>query len=442
MKNGFENSGVKNGARSGTSAAYAGAAARVLYLVDGLGLSGKTKAMVDLIIGLDPARFRPTLITFDGERGTLYERLRGHGVPVEEVPCPDGLNLGVVARLGVAARRLRPEVIHCYNPRTMLYGGVVAQALGIRATIGSLSAFACLTPDHDYRFLPQRLFSTSRRNRWRNRAVSWLMRRIVTVSPTLGQRFCRYNGIDLARLRIVPYGVDTTRFSRVTSEQIAGFRARHQLAPDAVVIGSVGRLVEQKDYPTQLRAFAAAAARDPRIVMLLVGDGPLRADCEQLVRELGVADRVRFAGHCDEVPVALRAIDIFVLASKFEPYGVAILEAKAAGTCIVATRVNELPEILGETAGSSGFVSGAGAGAGMSGGPTGRLVPPEDPPAMAEAFVALAQDQVGRRALGQRAAAEAAVRHSLQGAIAAYQELYDEVRGVTSTREHAARPAF
>jgi glycosyltransferase involved in cell wall biosynthesis len=430
MKNGSQNgtqngsqNGTRNGARSSTPG-RAGAPARVLYLVDGLGLSGKTKAMVDLIVGLDPARFLPTLITFDGEKGMLYERLRGLGVPVEEVPCPDGLNLSVVARLGMVARRLRPDLIHCYNPRTMLYGGVVAQALGIRATLGSLSAFACLTPDGDYRFLPQRLFSTSRRNRWRNRAVSWLMRAIVTVSPTLGQRFCRYNHIDLARLRVVPYGVDVHRFSRVTAEQIASFRARHQLAPDALVIGSVGRLVEQKDYPTQLKAFAAAAARDPRVVMLLVGDGPLRAELEQLVRDLGVADRVRFAGHCDEVPVALRAIDIFVLASKFEPYGVALLEAKA----IVATRVNEVPEILGET--------------GAGGGLTGRLVPPEDPAAMGEAFVALAQDEVGRRALGQRAAVDAATRHSLEAAIQAYQRLYDEARGVVGSREQAARPAF
>jgi glycosyltransferase involved in cell wall biosynthesis len=440
---------MKNGAHTSTSAAVRGGApARVLYLVDGLGLSGKTKAMVDLIVGLDPARFHPTLITFDGEKGMLHERLRDARVAVEEVPCPDGLNLSVVARLGAAARRLRPAIIHCYNPRTMLYGGVVAQALGIRATIGSLSAFACLTPDGDYRFLPQRLFSTSRRNRWRNRAMSWLMRALVTVSPTLGQRFCRYNGIDLARLRIVPYGVDVTRFSRVTAEQIAAFRARFQLAPDALVIGSVGRLVEQKDYPTQLKAFAAASARDPRLVMLLVGDGPLRAALEAMARDLGVAERVRFAGHCNEVPVALRAIDIFVLASKFEPYGVALLEAKAAGTTIVATRVNEVPEILGETAGESGFItnSSPGAGAGVNGhggaGLTGRLVPPEDPAAMANAFVALAQDEVGRRALGQRAAAEASVRHSLQAAIQAYQGLYDEVRGVVGAREQAARPAL
>src|SRR5262249_40859951 len=152
-------------------------------------------------------------------------------------------------------RRLRPDVIHCYNPRTMLYGGAVARALGVRATVGTLLAFACLTPDVDYRFLPQRLFSVSPKNRLRNRIASGLMRAVVTVSPSLGQRFCRYNGIDTRRLRVVGYGVDVDRFRRISSEEIAAFRARQELPPDAIVVTSVGRLVEQKDYPTQLRAF-------------------------------------------------------------------------------------------------------------------------------------------------------------------------------------------
>src|SRR5207247_4667849 len=116
----------------------------------------------------------------------------------------------------------------------------------------------------------------SPRNRLRNRAVSWLMRVIVTVSPSLGRGFCRYNGIDERRLRIVPYGVDVARFASVSAAEIAAFRAGQGLARDAVGVGSVGRLVEQKDYPTQLRAFALAAAKNPSLVMLLVGDGPLR----------------------------------------------------------------------------------------------------------------------------------------------------------------------
>jgi glycosyltransferase involved in cell wall biosynthesis len=400
------------------------APATVLYLVDGLGLSGKTKALVDLIAGLDPARYRAHVVCFNDEPGPLTTTLRELGVTVEQVPCPDGLNLSVLWGLGGVVRRLRPDVIHCYNPRTMLYGGLVARALGVRATLGSLSAFACLTPDGDYRFLPQRLFSTSRRNRLRNRFCCRLMGAVVTVSPTLGRNFCRYNGVDPRRLRVVSYGVDPERFSRVTPDQIAAFRRRQNLPTDATVIASVGRLVEQKDYPTQLRAFALAAPRHPTLFMMLVGDGPLRGELEQLAAELGIAGRVRFAGHCDDVPVVLRAIDVFVLASKFEPYGVALLEAQAAGAAIVATRVNEVPEILGD-------------------GETGILVPAEDPAAMAEAFTRLAEDATRGRELGSRAARDAIQRHSLRGAIDATQGLYDELRGVvTRQQELRQRAAF
>jgi glycosyltransferase involved in cell wall biosynthesis len=395
-------------------------AVQVLYIVDGLGLSGKTKAMVDLIAGLDPGRYRAAaVVTLGGEQSPLHDRLARLGVPVEDVPCKDGVNLQVVLRLAALARRLRPDIIHCYNPRTMLYGGTVARTLGVRGTLGTLSAFACLTSDTEYKFLPQKLFSASRKNRMRNRVAAALVRTVVTVSPSLGSGFCRANGIDARRLRVVPYGVAVDHFAGVTAEQIAAFRARHDLRPDAVVIGSVGRLVEQKDYPTQLRAFALAAARAPSLVMILVGDGPLRGELEALARELGVADRVRFVGHSDEVPVALRAMDIYVMASKFEPYGVALLEAKAAGAAIVATRVNEIPEILGET-GEPGETGGT---------PTGRLVPAEDPAPMAEAFAALASDPAGRRALGDAAAHDARTRHSLAALVSSYQNLYDEIRG-------------
>jgi glycosyltransferase involved in cell wall biosynthesis len=403
------------------------APAGVMYLVDGLGLSGKTKAMVDLIAGLDPDRYRAHVVCFDTEQSALYDRLKKLGVPVEEIPCPDRLNVGVMARIGAVARRVRPEVIHCYNPRPMLYGGTVARLTGVRAVLGTLSAFACLTPDGSYRFLPQKLVSTSRRNRMRNRLAAWLVRAIVTVSPSLGRNFCRYNGIDVSRLRVVPYGVDVKRFTAVPADRVAAFRDRYNIAPEAIVIGSVGRLVEQKDYPTQLRAFALAAARNPALVMLLLGDGPLRGEIEALAGSLGIAPRVRFAGHSNDVPVALRAMDIYVLASKFEPYGVALLEAKAAGTAIVATRVNEVPEILSEDR--------------PGGDAVGRLVPPEDPAAMAEAFVALAADAGARQALGVRAAREAAIKHSLHALIDAYQGLYDELRGLPA-QEVVARAAL
>src|SRR5690242_12635822 len=121
--------------------------------------------MVDLVAGLDPARYVASVAYFRTEASVLEGRLRGLGVDVREVPCPDGVNVQIFMRLGALIRRLRPAVIHCYNPRPMLYGGVAARLLGVRAAIGTLSAFACTTPEDDFTYLPQELMSSS----WRNR---------------------------------------------------------------------------------------------------------------------------------------------------------------------------------------------------------------------------------------------------------------------------------
>lgn len=381
------------------------AAARVLIVVDGLGLSGKTKSLVDLACGLDPARYRAEVCSLDRGVGELAGRLAEACVPVHRVSCRDGLDLTAAWRLGAVVRRVRADVVHCYNPRPMLYGGLAARGLGVRATIGTLSAFACHVPDRPHAFLPEPLRTVSRRNRARNRLTSRLMRRLAVVSRSLGERYCRYNAISTDTLRVIPYGVP------IGGEASAAAEARRELgaAPEDVLVGSVGRLVEQKDYPVQLRGFALAVAREPRLRMVLVGDGPLRATLEALARELGVTGRVVFAGQRADVPRLLLALDVFVMTSKFEPYGVALLEAMAAGRPIVATAVNEIPEIL--SFGACGF-----------------LIPPGEPDGLADALVTLARDPALRATLARRAFEEARERHGLPAMVEGYQRLYDEVR--------------
>jgi len=383
------------------------AGARVLIVVDGLGLSGKTKSLVDLACALDRTRYQAHVCSLDREGGELAGRLAEARVPVHRVPCRDGLDVTAPWRLGALVRRVRPDVVHCYNPRPMLYGGLAARGLGVHATIGTLSAFACHVPDRPYAFLPEPLRTASRRNRARNRLTSRLMRRLTVVSRALGERYCRYNGISTDRLRVIPYGVPIADAISPAAD------ARRELgcAPGDVLVGSVGRLIEQKDYPLQLRGFALAAARDPRLRMVLVGDGPLRAGLEALAAELGVAARVTFAGRRTDVACILPALDVFVMVSKFEPYGVALLEAKAAGRPIVATAVDEIPEIL-------------------SFGECGILVPPGDPGALAGALLSLSGDAARRDELGRLALAEARERHALPAMLAAYQDLYDEARGI------------
>jgi glycosyltransferase involved in cell wall biosynthesis len=140
--------------------------------------------------------------------------------------------------------------------------------------------------------------------------------------------------------------------------------------------------------------------------MVIAGDGPLRSTLEDMARALAIADRVRFLGNRDDVPALLRSVDLFALASKFEPFGVVLLEAKAAGLPIVATAVNEIPEIVAD-------------------GASGLLTPAGDAPNMADLFVKLALDRDWRVRVGNRARIEAQ-QHSLQAAVAAYESLYEE----------------
>lgn len=390
----------------------------VLYVMDTLGLSGRTKGYIDLALALDPARYRPLFVSLGEESSELVARLHERDIPVEFLPLPAGLRPDGVWQLAQLMRRHGVRAVHPINPRPILYVGLAARLLGIRSAVGSLSAFACQTPDRTYTFLPQELVNRGRRQALRNQLACGLMRNIVAVSDELGDRFCRFTA-DAAgplagtvyralrrRMRTIAYGIDLGPYRAVTPEDLAEVRARTGCGPDTVLIGSVGRLVEQKDYPTQLRAFALAAREEPRLRMVLAGEGPLRGEIEAMAKELGVAERICMLGHWTRVPALLRALDVFVLASKFEPYGVALLEAKCAGSPIVATSVNEIPKILNY-------------------GVTGMIVPPASPERMAGAFLHLARDAGLRRAFSERALAEAEKTHSIDAVARAYQALYD-----------------
>jgi glycosyltransferase involved in cell wall biosynthesis len=408
---------MKNGAHDHARRASNGARS-VLYIMDTLGLSGRTKGYIDLALHLDPARYQANFLSLGEESSELVERLHERQIPVDVLPLAAGLRPDGVWKLAQLMRRRGIAVVHPINPRPLLYAGLAARLCGIHSAVGSLSAFACQVPDRTYKFLPQELVNRGRRQALRNQMACGLMNHVVTVSDELGERFCKFTaeavgpfaGIGYRALRrrmhTISYGIDLGPYRAVTAAEVAELRTRLGATADTVLVGSVGRLVEQKDYPTQLRAFALAARADPRLRMVLAGDGPLRSAIETHAAELGITDRLVLLGHWVRVPALLKTLDVFVLASKFEPYGVALLEAKCAGSAIVATAVNEIPKLLRD-------------------GVTGLIVPAESPEPMARAFLRMAQDAALRRALATAAYAEAENKHSIDAVARAYQALYD-----------------
>jgi glycosyltransferase involved in cell wall biosynthesis len=114
-------------------------------------------------------------------------------------------------------------------------------------------------------------------------------------------------------------------------------------------IGTIGRLVPQKDYPTLLSAFSNVLESEPSTDLYVVGEGHLQKDLIELSKSLGINDKVHWLGKTEYIKEFLSKIDLFILPSKYEGFGLVLLEAMVANTPIIASNNSSIPEVLGKT---------------------------------------------------------------------------------------------
>lgn len=191
----------------------------------------------------------------------------------------------------------------------------------------------------------------------------------ICVSEGTAESF-RAAGFTDRSLRTIPNGVAGPQESadrEVLRQQLG-------LPPNAAVILTVARFTPQKGHATLLAAWPAILSTEPRAILLLVGDGPVRQEVEALAVGHGA---VRFLGKRDDVPTLMAVADLLVLPSRFEGLPLVVLEAMAAGLTVVATDAPGTDEAVID-------------------GETGLLVPPDDPPALAHAVVAALGDPAAR----------------------------------------------
>ena len=199
------------------------------------------------------------------------------------------------------------------------------------------------------------------------------------------------------KIRVIHNGVNPAAFPYAPErprERGPRVGARHR--PGETVVGILAVFRPEKDHETFLRAARIVADRVPGARFLLAGDGPGRAELEDLTHELGLEDRVVFAGLRSDVEAILGLLDVVVLSSfTIECFPYAILEAMAMGVPAVCTAVGGLPEMIEE-------------------GVTGRLVPPQRPEALADGIVNVLSDPERARAMGRAARRAAAERFTLE----------------------------
>jgi len=311
-------------------------------------------------------------------------------LPIVECPEADGLAIpvtmldaGHVAR-GARAIYSGARILRKWAPDTLISFVYQANVLGRIAgrIAGVPTIVSSIRNEH---------FGTRTRDRVLRRTDA-----LATVTTTNSARGARSlidrRVVRADRLVVVPNGVDTHRY-RTSAARRADSRAALGVHKDDFVWLSVGRLHDQKDHATLLRALAYLPG--PRPTVAIAGDGPLRGHLEALAAQLGVDPSVRFLGQRSDVPNLLGAADGLVLSSAWEGSPNVVLEAMAAAVPVVATEVGGVPELVRS-------------------GETGYVVPPNDAGALADAMrFLMTRPSAARQTLGIQARDFVEREHSL-----------------------------
>lgn len=287
---------------------------KVLHIITGLKSGGAEQQLRLLLRHLD-AECEVITLTDDGEVGAA---LRADGVPVTHLRMHGNRDVRALPRLVSLVRAARPDIVHTHLYRACVYGRVAARLAGVRTVVATEHSLGgSQIEGRPLRVGVRALY----------RATERLGHGTFAVSETVAHRL-RAWGVRPPRIHVVPNGIDAARF-RFDPDGRAATRARLGIPADAFVVGGVGRQVPGKRFDTLVRA----VARNPAMHLLLAGDGPERVPLLRLTHSLGVQGRVRITDphYVSDVPELLSAVDLFASPSAEEAFGLAVVEALAAG---------------------------------------------------------------------------------------------------------------
>lgn len=359
---------------------------RIVHVIPTLRLGGLESVVVQLTERLLSV-FEQTVVSpsHDGPlRARFSEDVRV--VAMAERHGPDYWNAVRMARL---FRTLRPQIVHSRN-WSCVDAIVGARLAGVPVVIHGEHGREAADPN-GRNVLRRRV----------RRLLGPLVTQFVTVSQDLAHWLIEDVGIPAVKVTPICNGVDIGRFgggNRDAARRELGIR------PGTFAIGTVARLDPVKDQAGLVAAFARIV-EDPRVLLVIAGDGPCRAEIARAVADLGLEERVRLLGERADVPSVLSAFDVFVLPSLGEGISNTILEAMSTGLPVVATRVGGNPELV---------VKGS----------TGLLVPPGDRAALAGALKSYLDNPALAMEHGQAGQARARAHFSIDRMVAAYHGLY------------------
>jgi glycosyltransferase involved in cell wall biosynthesis len=372
----------------------------ITYIITDLGTGGAEKMLYHLLSKISRLHFQPIVISLM-DKGTLGDRIEKLGISVYTIGMKRGVPTpATFLRLVAILRHLKPDIIQGW----MYHGNLAAQL----AKFFSLQKIPVIWSIH------HSIASLSLEKKM-TRAIIKLG--AITSRFTQGIVFVSKNskaqhealGYPANLNFIIPNGFDTSLF-QPSEEAKLKLREELNLSEESFLIGLIGRYHPMKDHANFLKASALLAKKIPSIHYVIVGTD---ADCNNqillnLIQELGISNQVHLLGERSDIPTITAALDILALSSAYgEAFPLVVGEAMSCCVPCVVTDVGDSAWIVGDT---------------------GRVVPPRDADALANAWeelILLSKDE--RKALGKLARARILEFFSLDFVIKQYENLYESI---------------
>ncbi len=338
---------------------------KILLLTTHLEMGGIPIYLINLSRGLKALGHSPVVAS---SGGGLQKRLIEEEIPHWRIPCRTSSELNpklwllAFPRLLQITWRERPDLIHAHTRVSQVLAWALSHTTGI----------PYVTTCHGlYRFrIGRRLFRC------------WGKSVMAISTPSMERLVKQYRLAPPHQVVLVKNGIEVDRFLQpAPQEEVANFKESLGLKGQPI-IGAIARLSPVKGFEFLLKAVPTLLTAFPRLQVLLVGDGPQKPDLIRWAYELGIAEHLVISHGVEDTRIPLATLDCFVAPALREGFGLALVEAMAAGVPVVATNSGGPGEIIED-------------------GRSGLLVPPGDPRALGEAVLKLLTDPARRSQIAQ-----------------------------------------
>jgi len=332
-------------------------------------------------------RLKWTVVCLRG-KGLVGEQIEADGVRVIALDWRGGLPSGrLLMRLTRLLRKLQPDIVHTCLYEAHRHGILAARLAGCKAILMEEHGLGPWM---------------GRRERLYSRMLARMAARVAAVSHAQAAYLSRFMPYPVNRLSVIPNCIDP--------ERLGGHPCFATIRKDAAAVTSIGSLREVKEFPLLLRTFQCVVRQRPMSRLTIAGDGPLRANLERLIVDLGLETKARLLGQSKNIREILSETDVYVHAGAGEAFCLSIAEAMYAGCACVVPHTDVIEEIT-------------------DGGRLARLTPAGDAGAMAAAIIDLLDHAGMREKMGKAAAEHVAAhylpRHHITRLMALYDELMD-----------------